>query len=89
MTRRDLLWRCLGGVLLVGGPAFELLTAGDAGGARGMLTLLFFAATVLGMVLLVQGKKVALAVRIDSSAHRMLPDLIRARRRERRMKRQP
>ncbi|WP_255348724.1 hypothetical protein [Novosphingobium sp. AP12] len=41
------------------------------------------------MVLLVQGKKVALALRIDGSRHRMLPDLIRSRRRERRMNRQP
>ncbi|EJL20418.1 hypothetical protein PMI02_05537 [Novosphingobium sp. AP12] len=89
MTRRDLLWRCLGGVLLAGGPTCELLAPGDSGGARGILTLLFFAATVLGMVLLVQGKKVALALRIDGSRHRMLPDLIRSRRRERRMNRQP
>jgi len=89
MTPRDLLWRGLGGVLSVGGPACELLVPGDSGGARGLLTLLFFAATVLGIILLVQGKKVALALRIDGSRHRMLPDLIRSRRRERRMSRQP
>lgn len=54
-----------------------------------MLTLLFFALTVLGIVFLIQGRKVALAVRIDGSRHRMLPELIRSRRRERHMKRQP
>lgn len=89
MTRRDILWRSLGAVLSLVGPACELLAPGDSGGARGMLTLLFFALTVLGIVLLIQGRKVALAVRIDGSRHRMLPELIRSRRRERHMKRQP
>lgn len=87
MTRRDIFWRALGATFLVGGTCGELLAPGDDGGMRGLLTLLFLAVTLFGLVLLVQGKKVALVLRIENSRHRMLPELIRSRRRERRAKR--
>jgi len=87
MTRRDLFWRALGAAMLIGGTSGELLAPGDGGGMRGMLTLLFLAVTLFGLVLFVQGKKVALVLRIEHSRHRLLPELIRSRRRERRTSR--
>lgn len=86
MTRRDLFWRGVGAALFVGGPS-ALLLPGDAAGLHGIITLVGMAATILGLVFIVQGKKVALAVRVENSPHRLLPSLIRSRRRERRMRR--
>ena len=81
MTRRDRLWRCMGSVLLVGGIAAELVVPGDAAGFRGILTLAFLGIALTGLLLLIQGKRVALAFQIEGSRHRNLPDLIRSHRR--------
>lgn len=84
MTHRDLLWRGLGATLFVGGPCAALLLPGDAAGMHGIITLCGLAVTILGLVLVIQGKKAALALRIERSPHRMLPALIRSRRRAQR-----
>ncbi|PZQ53307.1 MAG: hypothetical protein DI555_16835 [Novosphingobium pentaromativorans] len=88
MTRRDLFWRAAGAVLLVGATAAEQLAPGS-GAFRGLLTLVLLVTAFLGLLLLIRGKKMALALRIERSRHRMLPDLIRARRRQRRAERLP
>lgn len=80
MTRRDRLWRSMGIVMLVGGTAAELLVPGDAGSFRGILTLAFLGMALTGLLLLIQGKRVALALQIEGSKHRKLPDLIRSHR---------
>jgi len=83
LTRRDLFWRGLGGVLVIVAPTAELLVQGDTGGPQGLLTLLLLAATFFGLLLLIQGRKVALVLRIEGSRHRALPELIHSRRRAR------
>ncbi|EQB07642.1 hypothetical protein [Novosphingobium lindaniclasticum] len=88
MTRRDLLWRGGGASLFVCGPTAALLTPNGAAGLQEIMTLTGIGVTILGLVLIVQGKKAALALRVERSSHRMLPTLIRTRRRERRAKRQ-
>lgn len=80
MTRRDLAWRGLG-VALVGVAAATRLAEGantDAG-----LSLLAFALTLGGLVLIVQGKRVPAAFRVERSRHRLLAQAIRERRRKR------
>lgn len=89
MTRRDLFWRGVGAALFVGAPCLVPLAATDGEGAHTALTMFCMAMMIFGLVLLVQGKKVALAWRVESSPHRMLPAMIRSRRRERRMRRRP
>lgn len=86
MTRRDLFWRGVGGVLIIAAPTLELLAPSDPGSARGLLTLFLLAVTLFGLVLVAQGKKLALVLRIENSRHRALPDLIRSRRIQRRRK---
>ena len=87
MTRRDLFWRGLGSLLFIGAPCIVLSASTDSGGSATALTMFCMAMMIFGLVLLVQGKKVALAWRVENSPHRMLPAMIRLRRRERRMRR--
>jgi hypothetical protein len=84
MTRRDFRWRVLGAVLFIGGPSLALLTPGRAAGPHGLVTVLCLVATLLGLVLLIRGRKVALALRVENSPHRMLPALLHERRLKRR-----
>ncbi len=87
MTRRDLLWRGLGAALFVGAPCVDLVTREGGEGVRTAVTMLCMASMIFGVVLLVQGKRAALALRVERSSHRMLPAMIRSRCRERRAKR--
>lgn len=66
MTRQDRFWRVLGAVLLIGGPCAEFLAPGDAQGLRGILTIVLLGASLFGIVLLLQGRKVVKAWRIES-----------------------
>lgn len=80
MTRRDFTWRGRGvGVV---GVAIAI-----GGGARGItdavLGLPAFCLALLGIVLVVQGKRVPAALRIERSRHRMLAQAIRDRHRRR------
>jgi hypothetical protein len=80
MTRRDRAWRSLG-VALVGVAATARLAEGT--GTYSGLSLLAFLLTLGGLVLIVQGKRVPAAFRVERSRHRMLAQAIRARRRQR------
>lgn len=76
MKRRDLAWRGLGvGILAVAaaiGPG-EWFGTGVAVGVSA------FVAALLGLVLIIQGKRVAVALRIERSRHRSLPQAIHRR----------
>jgi len=78
MTHRDLAWRAAGAALF----ALACL-AGLAGlaGATGKLGLPGFALALIGLALIVQGRRVAAALRIERGRHRMLAQAIHARRR--------
>ncbi|MFK4872520.1 hypothetical protein [Novosphingobium sp. ZW T3_23] len=65
MTRQDRFWRGLGAVLLIGGPSAELLAPEDAQGLRGILTIALLGASLFGIVLLLQGRKVVKVWRIE------------------------
>ncbi len=77
MTRRDLAWRGLGAVIA---------SAGCVPGLFGRyydnpgLGLLGFVLAMIGLVLIVQGKRAPAALRVEFGRHRMLPHAIHARR---------
>lgn len=73
MKARDLAWRGLGLAALALAGALARSTADGSAG------VIAFLVAILGMVLLVQGKRVPLAVRIERSRHRNLPQAIRRR----------
>lgn len=76
MKRRDFAWRALGvGILALAGA----IGPGAWLGSRGGVGFLAFLAAVAGLVLLIQGKRVAVAVRIERSRHRGLPQAIHRR----------
>lgn len=80
MTHRDIAWRSFGAALFLMGGAIGLNDRlGDSSfpGLAGFLVALF------GFVLVVQGKRVPAALRIERSRHRSLPQSIHARRRRR------
>lgn len=87
MTRpADRWWRGAGVVLLVaGGLAGALSDAGAMGGAS--VLLLGFPLAMLGLVLVVQGRRAPLAIRVECSRHRMLPERLHARRGDTRRRR--
>jgi hypothetical protein len=64
MTARDLAWRGSGLALSVGGCAVSLL---DRGGSP--LTVLYFLVTIAGIVLMLNGKRVAVAVKAERRGH--------------------
>ena len=76
MTHRDLAWR---------GAGLALITASAVIGSASSnpTRLLAFALAVCGLVLLVQGRRVPAALRVERSRHRGLPQAIRERRRKR------
>ena len=77
MTRRDLLWRGGGLVFFSAACATGLAMGPDASGGLGLLCL---TAALVGAVLMIQGKRVPAALRIERSRHRELPQVIHARR---------
>lgn len=78
MTRRDLFWRGGGAAIFAVACATGSATGSSA---RPSLALLCFAAALFGAVLMIQGKRVSAALRIERSRHRELPQAIYARRR--------
>lgn len=85
MIRRDVAWRAGGLALFAAGCAVGLLDelvtpVGPAlpGAVTGPLS---FAVAVLGLVLLVQGKRVPVFWRVERGRHRDLPAAIHLRRR--------
>ncbi|OJU22422.1 MAG: hypothetical protein BGN95_09520 [Sphingomonas sp. 66-10] len=81
MTARDFAWRALGALLMIGSYAASALVPTAVARAT---ALPGFAVAIAGLVLLVQGKRVALALRIERGRHRELPRAIHARHRIRR-----
>ena len=76
-------WRAAGVLLLIAGGlegAFSDVGAGEGGG----LLLLGFPIAMLGLVLVVQGRRAPLAIRVECSRHRLLPERLQARRAMRR-----
>jgi hypothetical protein len=71
------------------GAGVALVGAGSLPGLSGQyydnpgLGLLGFVLAVAGLALIVQGKRVPAALRIERSRHRLLPQAIRAHRRQR------
>ena len=75
MTRRDLRWRGAGLLLTVGGCAAGLL---DREGSP--LALLYFLAAVGGIVLMLNGKRVPVALKAERRGHGAMAGAIQARR---------
>ncbi len=81
MTRRDLCWRAAGTAM------FALASlAGLAGlaGATGKVGLPGFFLALIGLALIVQGRRVAAALRCEQGRHPTLAQAIHARQRQRR-----
>jgi hypothetical protein len=79
----DRLWRGVGIFLLIFGGLAGALT--DVSGPEGAGTLLLgFPIAILGLVLAIQGKRAPLAIRVECSRHRHLPERLQARRTGRR-----
>ena len=77
MTRRDLAWRC-GGVVLFGlACANACIDHQSNAGVDGPVR---FGIALFAIVLMLQGKRVALLFRIERSRHRTLASTIHARR---------
>lgn len=86
MTRRDLAWRSGGLALFAAASGIRLIERSVPGvasdSALGMLLgLSEFLLAILGVVLLVQGKRVPLALRAELRRHRARALAIRPRRR--------
>lgn len=64
MTRRDRLWRAAGAVLAIGGCAAAAL---DADGSP--MTLPFFLSAIVGIVLMLNGKRVAVLWQAERRGH--------------------
>lgn len=77
MTRRDLAWRC-GGVVLFGLACANALVNRESN--TGVDGLVRFLIAIFAVVLMVQGKRLALLFRIERSRHRTLASAIHARR---------
>ncbi|MDR6847574.1 hypothetical protein J2X47_001786 [Sphingomonas sp. BE270] len=77
MRQRDLAWRGVGAVAFAFAAAIGLADRMDGGS---LLALPAFGVALIGLVLIVQGKRVAAAVRVERSRHRALLAAIRARR---------
>lgn len=83
MTRRDLFWRSAGAVM-VGAGYLATLAATDAGGAADIVGLAGIFMAAAGLLFILGGKRVVLALRVERSRHRELPSVIHASRRSRR-----
>lgn len=80
MTRRDILWRSGGAVLILTGYA-ATGAAIDAVPRADLIGLSGLAVAGAGLLLLLGGRKVAAALRVERSRHRDLPGAIRRARR--------
>ncbi|KQS01918.1 hypothetical protein ASG11_13930 [Sphingomonas sp. Leaf357] len=80
MTRRDLAWRGIGVATFV-----TAITVGLSirPGEEGVLGLPAFGLALFGLVLIVQGRHVPAAFRVERGRHRALVQTIRDRRRQR------
>ncbi|MBP2276951.1 MULTISPECIES: hypothetical protein [Sphingomonas] len=77
MTPRDRAWRGVGAVAFLFAAGVGLADRLDGGS---LLALPAFGLALIGLVLIVQGKRVAAAVRVERSRHRTLVGAIRAQR---------
>jgi len=75
MTVRDLRWRISGATLIAMGYALTHV-AMKAAGTADMLGLLGLLVAAGGLLLLLGGKRVALAFKVERSRHRELPGAI-------------
>lgn len=83
MTRRDLRWR-IGGVALIAAGYAVTRAASNATGSADIPGLFGLLVAAGGLLLLLGGKRVALALRIERSRHRELPGAIHVARQTRR-----
>lgn len=75
MTRRDMAWRAAGLTFSVGGCAASMLHRSGS-----PLTLLYFLAAIIGIVLVLNGKRVATALKAERRGHWNTAAAIHARR---------
>ncbi len=80
MTRRDLAWRASGAALFAAAATVGFISRG---GSAAVLGLPAFCLALLGIVLIVQGRRVPAALRIERSGHRTLAQAIHERHRRR------
>ena len=74
MTGRNNAWRAAGVVMILGGVGSTVTDPGVG------VTLAGFVLAMAGIVFVVQGRRVAVALRIERSRHRELPIILHARR---------
>ncbi len=79
MTPRDLIWRAAGGGLIAAGYGVTRAVE-SAGGPAAILGLFGIMVAAAGLLLLLGGKRIPMALRIERSRHRELPMAIKARR---------
>lgn len=84
MTRTDLAWRAAGAALTVGG-----CLAGCLHRPGTPVTLLYFMAAILGIVLMLNGKRVAVVLKAERRNHQHTAGIIHARRVRRRPTQHP
>jgi hypothetical protein len=78
MTHRDLVWRSLGVCALCSAGLVGFVNQPGTESVRGLIA---FCLAISGVVLIVQGKRVPAALRVERSRHRALPQTISERRR--------
>lgn len=78
MNRRDRAWRAAGAALIVGASAAALAMEGSA------LVLLALPLTLVGLALVVNGKRVGVAIRAERRGHPHTAEIIHAQRLRRR-----
>jgi hypothetical protein len=78
VSRRDRAWRAAGAALIVGACAAALAMEGSA------LVLLALPVTLIGLALVVNGKRVGIAVRAERRGHCHTAEVIHAQRLRRR-----
>lgn len=79
MTHRNRVWRGIGVALVALAFAARI---GSDDGTHTELGVAAFLLCLAGLVLIVQGKRVPVALRVEFSRHRLLADAIRDRRRK-------
>lgn len=77
MTHRDRFWRGVGVALVVVASAVRMTQGVETHVGAGLAAFLLMLA---GLVLIVQGKRVPAALRVECSRHRLLAQAIRNRR---------